>query len=158
MRVLQQTLKHISAFLFAAILLLAFASVFCRYVLNNSIVWSEEVIRYAFIWMFFLSMPEVTRSGSHIALDLLPEHLHGKQRKLLDLAIEVINNVFLVVIIYYGVKITSVNMAQSSPALRIPYGTIYAAIPAGGLLMLLFSVQRMIGLVKSKPEQEGGAC
>ncbi len=154
MRVLQQTLKHIAAFLFAAILLLAFISVFCRYVLNNSIVWSEEIIRYAFIWMFFLCMPEATRTGAHIALDLFPNRFKGKARQRLDVIIEIINDVFLAVIIYFGIQITAINMAQSSPALRIPYGAIYAAIPIGGLLMLIFSVRRIIGIIKAKPAKE----
>jgi TRAP-type C4-dicarboxylate transport system permease small subunit len=150
MKALEKLLIHISSFIFGVILLLTFASVFFRYILNDSIVWAEEVIRYAFIWMFFLSMPEVTRTASHIALDFIPTHLHGNLKIILDIIIEIINNVFLVLVVYYGMKITFVNMAQGSPALQIPYGCVYAAIPIGGVLMILFSIQRIYGILKSK--------
>ena len=154
MRFLQKFLIHMGSFIFAVILLLTFAGVFFRYILNNSIIWAEEVVRYAFIWMFFLCMPEATRTGAHICLDYVPTHMHGNLKTILNVLIEVINDTFLVIVVYYGMKITIVNMAQESPALQIPYGYIYIALPIGGSLMIIFSLYRIYSILLNKAAEE----
>ena len=150
MSALGKFLKNIGTALFIIILILTFASVFFRYILNDSIVWAEEVIRYTFIWMFFLCMPEATRIGAHITLDIFPSRLKGKNKTIVNILIEIINIAFLAIVVFYGMKITIVNMAQSSAALRIPYGFVYLAIPVGGSLMLFFTVYRIYCIIKNK--------
>ena len=150
MQVLRACIYHISAGLFCGILTLLGVSVFCRYVLNDSVIWSEEIIRFAFIWMFFLSMGEVSRTGSHLALDLIPNLLKGNAKKILCVLIEVANIIFFCILIYYSWKVAQANMAQKSPALLIPYGMIYMAIPTGGALMTIFSLQRICNLVTGR--------
>jgi len=151
---LAKFLTHIGSFIFAVILLLASVSVFFRYILNDSIVWAEEVMRYAFIWMFFLCTPEATRTGMHICLDVLPSNLHGKARDYLYVLIEIINDLFLVIVVYFGIKISLINMAQASPALEIPYGCIYFALPTGSVLMLIFSIHRIHSIITGKMVEE----
>ncbi len=150
MDMLRKSIYHISAALFCVILILLGVSVFSRYALNNSITWSEELIRFGFIWMFFLSMGEVSRTGSHLALDLLPSLLRGKARKALGVLIETLNIVFLAIMIRYGWNVALANMAQASPALLIPYGAVYMAIPTGGVIMALFSLQRIRNILSGQ--------
>ena len=154
MKHISRFLVHIGSFIFAAILAVAFISVFFRYVLNNSIVWAEEVMRYAFIWMFFLCMPEATRTASHICLDIIPSLIHGKVKTIVEVLIEVINIVFLFIVVYFGVKISLINMSQTSAALRIPYGCIYFALPTGAVLMMIFCAYRLYRILLNKTAEE----
>lgn len=154
MKVLTQILKNVSVILFMAVLALAAAAVFFRYVLNDSIVWAEEVIRYLCIWVFCLTMCESTRTGTHLALDLIPGLLSGRPKSLLNAAVEIVSGAFDIVLIIYGIRLVFINMAQRSPALRIPYGCVYLAIPAGAALMLAFGIGRILGFVR---ELTGGA-
>ena len=66
---LEKVIKHVSAFLFAAATLIAFTQVICRYIFNSSLFWAEELIRYLFIWMFFLGAAEASRVGAHVGMD-----------------------------------------------------------------------------------------
>ncbi|MCD8363556.1 MAG: TRAP transporter small permease [Lachnospiraceae bacterium] len=150
---LKKAMYNVSALLFGIALAIAFVAVIFRYVFNNSLYWSEEIVRYLFIWMFFFAVGDATRTGSHVALDLLPGRLHGTAKKILDLLIEVLSLVFDVVLIYYGAKLASINMTQYSPALRIPYGIIYAAIPFGGVMMAIFNVLRIVDMARGKERE-----
>ena len=154
MKKLSSFLVDIAASLFALCVILAVAAVFCRKVLNNSLIWAEEVIRYTFIWLFFLAMPEITRCGGHFALDLLPNKLEGNVRRALLVIIEGLCALLDAVIVYYGTRISLMNMTQYSASLRIPYGYIYFAIPVGAALMMAFSIRRMILFVKGREETE----
>lgn len=153
MKKFSSILVDISAGLFAVCVVLAFVSVFFRKFLNNSIIWSEEVIRYTFIWLFFLAMPEITRIGGHLALDLIPMAVQGKTRRILFIIIELLCIVMDVFIVFYGVKISLLNMSQYSASLRIPYGLVYFAIPTGAVLMGVFSIRRIILLIQDKEEK-----
>ena len=48
---------------------------FCRYVLNNSLSWPEEMAKFAFVWFVFLGAAMVTRRSRHIVIDLVPRSL-----------------------------------------------------------------------------------
>lgn len=150
MKKFASVLVDIAAALFAFCVALAFVGVICRKGLNNSIVWSEEIIRYTFIWLFFLAMPEVTRTGGHLALDLLPMFLSDNAKRILFTVDEIVCIILDAFIIFYGIKISQLNMSQYSASLRIPYGWIYMAIPVGCTLMMLFSIRRIVLLVQGK--------
>lgn len=148
MKMLTNLIKNVSVILFMIVLALATAAVFFRYVLNNSIVWAEEIIRYLCIWVFFLTMCESTRTGAHLALDLIPGFLTGKAKAVLNIAIEAVSGIFDGVLIYYGLQLALINMTQKSPALMIPYGYVYLAIPVGAALMLVFGIARITDCLK----------
>ena len=48
---------------------LTFFMVFFRYVLNNSIVWAEEVLRYLMIWVVLVGAGLTTREDQHVCMD-----------------------------------------------------------------------------------------
>ena len=152
MKYLSKFLLNIASAIFVFVVLLACWSVVRRYVFNNSIVWAEEIIRYSFIWLIFLALPEATRTGAHVALDIVSGHVHGRFKIILEIAIELICAAFDIVIIYYGIKIARINMAQATPSLRFPYGYVYAALPVGAFFMLLFSLRRIWLTVRKKGE------
>ena len=52
-----------------AIMWLTFFMVFFRYVLNNSIVWAEEVLRYLMIWVVLVGAGLTTREDQHVCMD-----------------------------------------------------------------------------------------
>lgn len=158
MEVIRKIIFNVSAGLFCVILFILGIAVVARYVFNDSIIWAEELMRFLFIWMFFLSMAEVSRNGAHLALDLVPSLLKGKPRRAICVVIEVANIVFLAILLYYSVRVSLYNMRQNSPALLIPYGYIYFAIPVGCVLMGMFSLKRIHWLVtdtlpREQPEE-----
>ena len=57
--------------------LLIFVQVIFRYVLNDSITWSEELARYIFIWMIWLGTSVSMKTKEHIRMDMLMNKVHG---------------------------------------------------------------------------------
>jgi TRAP-type C4-dicarboxylate transport system permease small subunit len=87
----------------------------------------------------------------------LPE---GK-RRLVYLITLVMMTFFLLVVIVKGFQMASFNMKQSSPAMRIPMGFPYLAIPIGSLIMVLHLLNEMIlglrhkkGLIALEKDEE----
>ena len=57
--------------LFWALAFIVFLQFFTRYVLNDSLAWTEEIARYGLMWLAFIGGAMVTRRNTHIAVELL---------------------------------------------------------------------------------------
>lgn len=134
---------------YSVIIVTTFASVFFRYVLNDSLVWAEELARYLFVWLVFLGSAIAMRDGLHIGLDLLASSLRVRHRLVLDFAITTLVVVFLVFAIHASATVVQITMRNKSSAMEIPMGLVYLAIPVGCALMLLSSVRKLAQILAS---------
>lgn len=110
-----------------------------RYVFNSPLSWSEELARFAMVWMAFCAAALAFRKGTHIKLEgvsLVPRRFSragAKTAKALVLAI-------LLAIMYFGWQITLRTATQTSPALSVPMAFIYFSIPFSAGCMLFFAL------------------
>jgi TRAP-type C4-dicarboxylate transport system permease small subunit len=148
-KVIDKVVYHTTAFCFLAASLLAFAQVISRYVFNSSLSWSEEALRYFFVWAFFLAASACTKEKLHVGLDLLVDAFSPKVKKTVLTIIDALLIVFLLFLVYYGTLFATDNMGQLSAALQIPLGAVNAAIPVGSGLMILYSVRNIHNRLKA---------
>src|ERR1700754_2903598 len=57
--------------IFWSLAFIVFLQFFTRYVLNDSLAWTEEIARYGLMWVVFIGGAVVTRKNTHIAVELL---------------------------------------------------------------------------------------
>lgn len=129
----------ILATMLCGIVLVALANVFMRYALVDSISWADEIARLAFVVFSFLGAGLAVAFGAHLVIDVLPERtspdsLLGRIWRWLIRAIAL---AFFVSLIWGGSTQAIAALAQASPALQIPMGYVYAAVPLGASLMVL---------------------
>lgn len=134
----------LAAALAAAMATALVLQVWFRFVLRSPLSWSEEFARYCFVWLSSLGAAAGLRRGLHPGLDLWPGRLRGPLRELVSLGALVLGAVFLAVVFVYGWELARFNMRQRSPAMGLPMGVPYAAVPAGAGLMLLHAVAMVL--------------
>ena len=123
--------------LLAAMAVIVFANVGLRYLTNASIPWAEEVARHLMIWLTFLGAGPVLRAGGHIAIDSLQDALPGGWARATRALVVVLLLVFFVLMVVVGWAYMRRVGGQLTAATQIPFAWIYAAIPVGGLLLLV---------------------
>ncbi len=121
----------------AAMCLLIFAQVFFRFVVFVPLPWSEELARYLMVWMAMLGAPLALRMDQHIGVGLVLERLPRRVRLWVTLGTCLATIAFMAVIGWQGVLLCRKNLTQVSPAMQLPMMFSYAAIPVGGVCMLL---------------------
>ena len=119
--------------------------VFCRYVLFAPLPWSEQIPKYAMIWMAFLGASVGLSRNRHIGFDILVVRLPALIRKFVIIAGRMLVFFFLVMMIIYGVSFAvAVGFSSNAPMLPIPMFYLFLAVPIGGAFITL---QAMIKLV-----------
>lgn len=77
LRKFDQGLRHAidgtAALLLLGVTLLGIAQVISRYVFNVSLVWSEEAIRLAYVWLVLIA----ASTAPHMKITLIEDRLHG---------------------------------------------------------------------------------
>ena len=111
--------------------------VFCRYVLFNPFMWTEEVSRYMMVWVAGLAMSSCIKRGEHLSIWFLVNFLPQGVAFVLDLFLKVILFCFLVILTWYGVDLVHSNLEFSSQALDISMAVPVSAVPVAGALMLI---------------------
>ena len=137
------------AAIFAAMCLVGLLQVFNRFVLNQSLSWSEEFQIYCHVWIVFLAIPIAYRHGAHLSVDSLRKLFPRKLGVVFDLFIELLWIWFAVALTWLSWKVSEVAKLQSSPGLEMPMSYVYYGMVVGGAYLLLVVLRRMF--FKEKP-------
>ncbi|MGE7907508.1 TRAP transporter small permease [Peribacillus sp. NPDC094092] len=126
---------------------LMFVEVVSRYIFGSSFIWVEELTRYLFIWLTFISAAYVTATKSHIKVDaaisLFPKNIQPLIKKI-GLLIWLVFS-FVITYIGFNYSLSMLEFGGNSPALGLAKGIIYLGIPIGYLIM---SIRLIIILFK----------
>lgn len=130
--------------LFAALISIT-AQIFFRYVLRNSLSWSEEFARYALIFATMVGSAVAYRRGSHVAMTMLVERLPMAWATLVWRLTHVGVIAFCLLLFTQGWMLAMRNLArqQTSPALQIEIGWVYMAIPIGAVLIMASAIEAL---------------
>ena len=72
--------KRIIILFMAAMTIIVALNVVFRYILNISIVWSEELSIYLLIWSSFLAAAVAFRQGTHVAFTIVINKFHPNRK------------------------------------------------------------------------------
>jgi TRAP-type C4-dicarboxylate transport system permease small subunit len=122
-------------------LLAAFAvmsiQVFLRYVLNDSLIWSEEAARYLLVAIAFLGCATGCRRRCHIRIDVIDLVLPERARRVLALATDIVVLGYVAYVAWLAIGIIPILGRQPSTAMRMPMAIPYGVIALGFALAAL---------------------
>ena len=139
------------ALLMAAMVAVVSAQVWCRFVLNDPLAWSEEAGRYLFVWISFLGAAAGVRYQVHLGIDLLQKLLPDRPYRLAVVLGNLMVQIFLLVIVWEGFKILEIVQFQESASMHISMRYPYLAVPVGAVLMLINSLRVSVGVIRNRP-------
>lgn len=146
---------HLVVALVAGITVIVCAGVFWRYVLNDALAWSEESAKFLMVWLVFVGAPIALARGGHAAIDALPESLPPRASQLVYALVYFVVLAFVVVLIDQGTRFAWNARVQHTPTTGISMAFVFAAMPVGGVLMLLVATEQtlrsLIGVVRPPP-------
>ena len=156
--------RHSVIALVGAIVVIVSLGVFFRFVLNNSLPWTEEVAKFVMVWMAFVGSPIVLRQGGHIAIDFVPNLLPRVLQQLLVLVVHAAVMTVLAVLVIQGWALAVNALPQVATTVPVSLFYIFLAVPIGCAIMLTVSLEQLLrtlgnmfaGSAPADPSADGG--
>lgn len=117
---------------------------------RQSISYAEEVIVYLLIWAIMIVSSQLVRTDGHVRPDLVLNVVPAGVARWMEVLNCVAAIAFCGALVWYGRQVVDIALLideRSASDLRFPMWIYYAALPVGGLLMLIRYVIRLAGMV-----------
>lgn len=124
---------------FAALFFIVALQFFTRYVLNNSLGWTEEIARYFLILLGFVGGVTAVREGKHIFLEFMFHYLPRWSMKPLVVATELIVTGFWGYLGWLAVELAQ-RTHSNMVSITLPKAYLYYAVAASCVLMSILSL------------------
>lgn len=132
------------------------AQVFWRYVLNDSIVWTEPASVMIMGWFIFLGASVGIREGYHLSFDVLLYLVPDRVRLIFYSVSDIVVAAFGCGMIWFGWQLAAKTAGNKLPSLGISGVFDFAPIVGGGVLILLFCAERLARRVAGLPTARFG--
>ncbi|MBN1334085.1 MAG: TRAP transporter small permease [Synergistales bacterium] len=147
-------LERLSAWSAGALLVLnvgdILLGIFCRYVLKNSIIWTEEVARFSLVWLVLMAAAGAYYHGDHMVIDFVV-HRFPKRIQTIVSWFRLSLTVFILSLMICLGFVNAVKIwHMRTMALGIPKTIPLLSVPVG------LSVLLMIIILKSLNSQKQG--
>ncbi|PLW77786.1 TRAP transporter small permease [Cohaesibacter celericrescens] len=149
-RLVNGLLGSLVVLIFTILVVCVVWQVFSRYVLGTPSTTTDEIARFLFMWIAFTGAAYTLGQKRHLAIDVISLWMGGRSLRNIRVLVLVIIGAFVSVVMLYGgwqLMAETLKTGQMTPALRIPMGYVYGAIPFSGLTMLFYCVVLIIELL-----------
>ncbi len=122
-------------------------AVFTRFILNDSVSWSEELPAHVLAVLTFIGAAYLTRTSEHLGFDAVVRILSPGLKRTVMAGNLVLMAGFGGLLAYYGGIAAQSFGARMLISVDLPMGLFRYAMPVGGALIALISLTRLAGLL-----------
>lgn len=133
-----------------------FLGVFSRYVMHRTFTWYDEIARLLFVWIVFLGAAVGVRRSGHFRLHLVIDRFPPGLRRAADILGVLAIMGFGAVLIQQGWKLVELGQFQQTPVMGLSKRYVYGSMPAGGALIILYSLRHLWRAVTGAPAAAPG--
>lgn len=134
------------AVMFFAMTTLITVQVILRFVFKSGFAWGEEVARFLFVWLVFMSIPYAARNNRHIGLDFIRELFPVIVRKIYMVLIDVAALVMFGMFFVNSISICqhAAQYGDMAQTLSASMNWMHAAAVVGYALVLIRELQCLV--------------
>lgn len=126
---------------FWGLAIVVFLQFFTRYVLNDSLAWTEEIARYLLICVTFVGGAMASRRQSHIVVEFFYLYFGGGSAFVLSTLVDIVVVVFYAYAAWLGWQVTVIMETQRMVVIDWPMSYVFGAATVGLAALCLRSAQ-----------------
>lgn len=129
--------------------------VIARFIVGESLTFSEEVSRFVMVWLVIVGAAYAAKNGRLMKVDLVEHMLSGRAKTTVIMIAGMLSIVFYLVLVVFGFFIVNAVSYQLTPATEVSMSIPMAALPVGGLLLIINTIHQMFGVALGVEEESG---
>jgi TRAP-type C4-dicarboxylate transport system permease small subunit len=117
--------------------------------------WTEELARYLLVWVGIVGAAAAFARKKHLGLDILVLFFPESSRRKTAIIADIVCLFFTFTVFLYGgtlLTIQAFEIYHILPALRIPYGFVFLALPVAGVFMAVFQFESLLRALYGNPD------
>ncbi len=134
--------------LLIAVILCVQWQVFGRYVMNDTPTWAEALALLLVLFVTAFGLAVGVRDAGHIGLESMVALLPEAWQRRIELAIHALVALFGGLMVWGGWVWASAKWNEKKPMLPVPDGIDYVPVIIAGLLIVLFSAEHFIAILR----------
>lgn len=158
----EKIISWMAIILMIFIFVLGLAQVIWRWVLNDPITWSEELIQLTYVWICYLGWAIATRKDSHIRITALTNMLPKSVQRYQQIFCHLLVILFSVLMVKYGIDLIGVGAKRTAVSMPwLNYSTVYVMGPVMNGVIILYEIAGIIECWIKGPRDYtdvGGEC
>lgn len=129
----------------AAMVLVIFLQVICRYCFNHALPWPEEVARFLFCLSCYIALPISMRGDANLRITILLDNLPPRPKKWLNMVCSCINILFFILFCYLAEDIAWQirDLGQTAISMPFPIWIIWVGIAVCAALAALQAARNL---------------
>jgi len=138
------TARNTAGMLLIAMTAIVLTQIVFRYVLNDSLIWTEEVSKTMMVWGAFLIAPWAYRNSANVSIQMFTDELPLTLRRLLHLVLNVL--VIWIIVVFWSESFGMVErgFAIRAASLPVQVGWFFFVVPVAFGAMLLVGIELLI--------------
>ena len=127
-----------------AMFVVMIASIVFRYILNDSLQWSDELLVWGLVWVIMLGSVGVMAQWRHVYVPVCVLALPTRWRIPVVILSKIVTMIFIALIVYFGIEVFQSRFHRVSASLELSSRWEKLAMPVGAALMLLVGIPQII--------------
>ena len=136
--------RNFAGGLVMAMTLIVLLQVFFRYVVNDSLTWTEELAKIMMVWSAFLVAPWAYRMGANVSIDLFAEALPEGLRRALQLLLNALVLWIVAVFFQESLEFWQRGLAIRAATIPLAMAWFYSIVPVGFAAIFLVGCELVL--------------
>jgi TRAP-type C4-dicarboxylate transport system permease small subunit len=127
---------------------IVFVNVILRKFFHSGLDFTEEGLRYLFVWMSYLGIVAAFKTNSHIRMTLVTDRLPEKMRVVLAFAMNFAILYALYFCLHGGMIYIDTNFGTYGELIKIPYWIVIFSVVFACVCMVVMTLIEMFGQIR----------
>ena len=149
--------QRLTQALLLAIIAIVSAQVFCRFVLNSSLIWSEEVAGWCMVWIVFAGAVSLMRGDGPVSIPILVMLMPPTARAVAVIFSRLAALAASLFLAWYGARVVAGGFNMISQATGIDTRYVKLCVPVSAVFMAVFAAAHLAADVRRLRRQGRGA-
>ena len=121
---------------------------------SKDLAWVTEFGELLLVWVTFLGGAAAAQRGQHMAIGEFVDKLSAPRRRIADGMITALCLAILLLLIWYGWKLVSVNWDNQLTVLGWPMAFQYMGMAVGSTAMAIFVAYDLVQILRAVPREQ----